>query len=92
MHYDDPDTGRIERHQLVQFVDDFKQTAVDMGEENAIPCLNYSAVVIDYDVSLVTVWCWWHVAGTSLQGCALIKVGEGGVLHEKIAYFAKLAE
>ena len=90
-HYDDPNTGRIQRHELVEFVNDFKQAAVEMGgEENAVPFLNYSDVVIDYDHSPVTVWCWWHATGTSLQGCALIKVGEEGVLHEKIAYFSKL--
>ena len=92
-HYDDPDTGRIERSAFVQFVNDFKQAAVEMGgEPNAKPFLNYSDIVVDYDRSPVTVWCWWHAASTSLQGCALIKVGEEGVLHEKIAYFSKLPE
>lgn len=91
--YDDPDTGRIQRHEFVQFVNYFKSAALDMGaEENASPFLIYSDVVIDYDTSPATVWCWWHAAGTSLQGSALIKVGEEGVLHEKIAYFCKLPE
>ena len=92
-HYDDPNTGRIQRHELVQFVNDFKQAAEAMGgEQNANPFLDYSDVVIDYECSPITVWCWWHAVGTSLQGCALIKVGEEGVLHEKIAYFSKLPE
>jgi hypothetical protein len=90
-HYDDPNTGRIQRHELVQFVNDFKSAAVEMGAAvNANPFLIYSDVVIDYNTSPVTVWCWWQANGTDLQGCALVKVGEEGVLHEKIAYFSKL--
>ena len=60
------------------------------AEENASPFLIYSDVVIDYDTTPVTGWCWWQVNGTSLQGSALIKVSEQGVLHEKIAYFSEL--
>jgi hypothetical protein len=90
-HYDDPNTKRIQRHELVQFVNDFKSAVVAMGaEEHVNPFLIYSDVVIDYNTSPVTVWCWWQANGTDLQGCALVKVAEEGVLHEKIAYFSKL--
>ena len=90
-HYDDPDTGRIVRADFVGFVEDFKSAAVEMGGEvNATPFLHYSDVVIKDDELPATVWCWWQAIGTELQGCALIKVDESGVLHEKIAYFSKL--
>ena len=91
--YDDPNTGRIPRHEFVQFVEDFKSAAVDMGgDENANPFLQYSDVVIKDDQLPATVWCWWQAVGTELQGCALVKVGEEGVLHEKIAYFSRLPD
>ena len=91
--YDDPNTGRIERDEFVQFVEDFKHAAVDMGgEKNASPFLQYSDVVINDDELPATVWCWWQAVGTELQGCALVKVGAEGVLHEKIAYFARLPD
>ena len=89
--YDDPDTGRIARDEFVEFVEDFKRAAVGMGGvENASPFLQYSDVVIKDDELPATVWCWWQAIGTELQGCALVKVGEEGVLHEKIAYFSRL--
>jgi len=92
-HYDDPNTGRIPRHEFVEFVEDFKRAAVAMGgAENARPFLQYSDVVIKHDQLPATVWCWWQAIGTELQGCALVKVGEEGVLHEKIAYFSRLPE
>jgi hypothetical protein len=91
--YDDPNTGRIPRDEFVQFVEDFKTAAIEMGGEvNANPFLQYSDVVIKDDELPATVWCWWQALGTELQGCALVKVGEEGVLHEKIAYFSRLPE
>ena len=91
--YDDPNTGRIPRDGFVQFVADFRTAAVEMGAEpGATPFLEYSDIVIRDDELPATVWCWWQAIGTSLQGCALIKVGVEGVLHEKIAYFSRLPE
>ena len=91
--YDDPNTGRIPRDEFVQFVEDFKSAAVEMGGEvNANPFLQYTDVVIKDDELPATVWCWWQAAGTELQGCALVKFGTEGVLHEKIAYFSSLPE
>ena len=89
--YDDPNTGTISRSDFVAFVNAFKQAAVEMGaKENAKPLLNYSDLVINEYKTTVTVWCWWHAVGTVLQGSALIRVNEQGILHEKIAYFSKL--
>jgi len=89
--YDDPNTGTILRSEFVAFVNDFKQAAVEMGaKENANPFLNYSDIVIEENETTAIVWCWWHAIGTDLQGSALIKVDEQGILNEKIAYFSKL--
>ena len=91
--YDDPNTGLIPRDEFVQFVEDFKSAAVEMGGAlNANPFLQYTDVVIKDDELPATVWCWWQAVGTGLQGCALVKVGPEGVLHEKIAYFSRLPD
>jgi len=91
--YDDPNSGRIARDDFVEFVEDFKSAAVEMGgEPDANPFLQYSDVVIRDDELPATLWCWWQAVGTGLQGCALVKVGSEGVLHEKIAYFSRLPE
>jgi hypothetical protein len=90
-YYDDPNTGRIAREDFVEFVNDFKTTAVEMGgEEAANPFLDYTDTVIKDDVLPATVWCWWQARGTTLQGCAVIKVVEQGVISERIAYFSPL--
>jgi len=90
-YYIDPNTGTIPRSEFVQFVEDFKQDAVEMGAElNAQPFLNYSDTVITEKDGVSTIWCWWQAVGTDLEGCALIKANESGILHEKIAYFSML--
>ena len=92
-HYDDPNTGRILRENFVEFVNDFKQAAVDMGAApNAHPFLLYSDTVIEHRSDHSIVWCWWQANGTELQGAAVIKVSDEGILHEKIAYFSELPE
>ena len=89
--YDDPNTGTISRSDFVAFVNNFKQATVEMGAtENANPFLNYSDIVINEYETTASVWCWWNAVGTDLQGSALIRVNEHGILHEKIAYFSKL--
>ncbi len=92
-YYDDPNTGRIAREDFVEFVNDFKKAAVEMGGEvDANPFLDYCDTTIKDDQLPATVWCWWQARGTALQGSAVIKVGEQGVLNERIAYFSKLPE
>ena len=91
--YDDPNTGTIPRHAFVQFVEDFRRAAEEMGGHiNAVPFLQYTDVVVKDDALPATVWCWWQAIGTELQGSARVLVGEEGVLHEKIAYFSRLPE
>jgi hypothetical protein len=32
-------------------------------------------------------WAWWTFAGTDVEGSALLKVGDQGVIYEKTTYF-----
>ena len=98
--YEDPDTGTILRQDFVEFVNDFKHLAIEMGaNEDAQPFLIYSDKVIYQENGIdqggiaqdkATIWCWWQANGTDLQGSAVIKASDHGILHEKIAYFSKL--
>jgi len=86
--YDDPNAGSIQRDNFIAFVNDFKQAAVDMGGDvNARPFLEYRDIVITKETSPATAWCWWQAKGTPLQGSALIKFDQSGILHEQITHF-----
>ncbi len=96
-YYDDPNTGRIQRHEFLDFVAEFKRIAAEMGNgQLATPFLEYTDIVIKEGQQLAnknsaaTVWCWWRAKGTDLQGSALIKANEEGILCETIAYFSAL--
>ncbi len=92
-YYDDPNTGRIKRSEFVEFVENFKSAARDLNDGVlADPFLQYTDVVVQEDGRTATVWCWWRARETELQGSALIKVAEDGVLNERIAYFSRLPE
>jgi hypothetical protein len=87
--YDDPATGRIKRENFIEFVEDFKAAGAELsGGPVPSPFLQYSDVTI-LEGSPSTAWCWWQVTGTDLQGAALIRFDDGGVLSERIAYFTK---
>jgi len=90
-YYDDPNTGRITGKGFVQFVEDFKATAAALnGGVLPTPFLTYSNIVIDEQSSPGTAWSWWQVTGTELQGAALIRFDDAGILSERIAYFTEL--
>jgi len=38
----------------------------------------------------LTVWLWWAVPGTALEGAGLIKIAAAGVVSERLTYFTKL--
>lgn len=91
--YDDPNSRRIPRDGFVRFVADFKDAAgVPDAATASEPFLDYRDITIDDNGSPATVWCWWQVRGTELQGSALIKVAERGVLSERIAYYSALPD
>lgn len=90
-YYDDPNTVRIPRSGLVQFVEDFKADAAALNDGNiGDPFLTYLDIVVDEGTTPSAAWCWWQATGTPLQGCALIKFNDDGILSERIAYYSPL--
>jgi len=69
-----------------------KETVANLrgGADNG-PLMEMSEVVIKDDVLPVTVWAWWNVPDTPIAGSALVKVGEEGVISERLAYHTALA-
>ena len=41
---------------------------------------------------MLTAWVWWSIPNTSIQGAGLIKVGDHGVVSERLAYYTPLPE
>ena len=90
-YYIDPNTGKIPRDDFVGFMNTFKADASILCNGTVPqPFLEYSNIVIEAEIPISTVWCWWRVNQTEFQGSALIKACDKGILSEQIAYFTKL--
>lgn len=90
-YYDDPNTGRIQRHDFVEFVENFKAYGASLN--NGVvptPFLQYTDMIVDTSRSPVVIWCWWRVNGTAFQGSALVKADTTGIKSERIAYYSHL--
>tara|TARA_Y100000588_G_scaffold225973_1_gene239877 strand:- start:541 stop:906 length:366 start_codon:yes stop_codon:yes gene_type:complete len=90
-YYDDPNTGRIQRHDFVEFVESFKSYGASLNNGIVpVPFLEYSDTIVDDGPSPALIWCWWRVNGTEFQGSALVKADQSGIRSERIAYFSRL--
>ncbi len=55
------------------------------------PALGIGGEVVTHEEGdLLTVWLWWAVPGTALEGAGLIKIAPTGVVSERLTYFNKL--
>ena len=88
---DDPNTGQISKAEFeayfAQFVD---AVATLRGGQSDAQFMEISEIVTREEGGVLTVWCWWAVPGTDIQGSGLIKVGDDGVLSERLSYYTAL--
>ncbi len=61
------------------------------GGQSAEQLIEVSEIVAGEEGGVLTAWCWWSVPGTELQGGGLIKVGDDGVLSERVTYYEGFA-
>lgn len=90
---DDPNSGSIPKAGLskylaglVELVDNIRGTS---GQQ---PFMEFTELVTSEEGNLLTAWAWWSIPNTSIQGAALIKVGDNGVVSERLAYYTPLPE
>ena len=60
------------------------------GNEES-PVIRIGEVMTRDEGDILTVWLWWAVPGTALEGAGLIKIAPRGVVSERLTYFTKLA-
>lgn len=90
---DDPNSGTIPKTgiseyiaRLVELVDNIR------GASGQQPFMEVTEVVTSEEGNLLTAWVWWSIPNTSIQGAGLIKVGDHGVVSERLAYYTPLPE
>ena len=89
---DDPNAGTISKEGLTDYLAGFKQQVESIRGNTGGPLIDLSELVTQEQAGILTAWAWWSVPGTGIQGGGLIKVGDTGVLSERLTYYTKLAD
>ena len=88
---DDPHFGRIPKAGMPAYFEQLKATVRELrGGAEVSPVMRIGEVVTQDEGNFLTVWLWWAVPGTELEGAGLIKIAAAGVVSERLAYFTKL--
>ena len=88
---DDPHFGRIAKDGMPAYFEDLKAAVHNLrGGAEAATVMRIGEVTTREEGGLLTVWLWWAVPGTALEGAGLIKIAPHGVVSERLTYFAKL--
>lgn len=89
---DDPNAGIISKQAFPEYLAGMLQTVETMRGKTQDPLLEVSELLTQDAEDVLTAWVWWVVPGTPIQGGGLIKVGDRGVVSERLTYYTKLPE
>ena len=88
---EDPHFGRIAKDGMPAYFERLKAAVRDLrGGAEDLPVMRIGEVTTRDEGELLTVWLWWAVPGTALEGAGLIKIAPAGVVSERLTYFTKL--
>ena len=83
--FDDPaDPEPITKSKLARYMPIWPEKAKALGGEFRFEIAD--KVVRDQDGVLLE-WYWWRLAGTAVEGAALIKTTDEGVVSERLSYY-----
>ena len=89
---DDPNAGKIDKQGFAEYLAGMWQSVEGIRGKTSDSLIELTEIVTQEEQGVLTAWAWWTVPGTPLQGSALIKVGDQGVISERLCYFTKMSE
>ena len=88
---DDPHFGRIAKDGMPGYFEELKSAVRNLrAGVDRLPIMRIDEVTTQDEGEELTVWLWWSVPQTELEGSGLIKIASRGVVSERLAYFTKL--
>jgi hypothetical protein len=89
--FDDPNHGCIVKADFATYLEKIKKEAEGYRQSKSFPNFeNLTDIVIDEgEDGIATIWFWWEIAGTPIEGASVVKFGSEGVLSETICYYGK---
>ena len=88
---DDPNAGTINKQRFADYLAGMWQVVEGIRGKTNDSLLAITDVVTTEEAGVLVAWCSWEVPGTPIQGSGLIKVGDQGVLSERLFYYTKLS-
>ena len=89
---DDPNAGMISKQAFTEYLAGMWEIVEGIRGKTSDSLIELTEIVTQEEEGILTAWAWWVVPGTPIQGSALIKVGDHGVISERLCYFTKLSE
>ena len=89
---DDPNGGMISKSAFLAYFSGFQAQVQSIRGQSSDPFMEFSEIVTQEEGSVLTAWVWWIVPGTPFQGSGLVKVGDNGILSERLAFYTKLPD
>ena len=89
---DDPNSGIISKAAMPEYLAGMKSLVDSIRGTTSAPFMEVSELLTQEAEGVLTAWVWWSVPETPIQGGGLIKVGDNGVLSERLTYYTKLPE
>ena len=89
---DDPNFGTITKQTFADYLSGMWQMVEGIRGKTSDPLLELTEIVTKEEQGVLTAWAWWIVPGTPIQGSAFIKVGDNGVISERLCYYTKLPQ
>ncbi len=87
---DDPNAGMINKQAFAGYLAGMWEIVEGIRGKTSEPLLEVTEVVTQEEQGVLTAWLWWTVPSTPIQGSGLIKVGDAGVLSERLCFYTKL--
>ena len=83
--FDDPaDPAPVTKAKLFAYMPVWPERAKALGAAFEFEIVDR---VVRDEGGVLSEWYWWRLAGTEVEGMALIKTGDEGVLSERLAYY-----
>lgn len=87
--FDNPRVGNITKPQFEAYFKEMtKMVDAQRGHPSTGPLMEYEDLVTQDDGTTLTGWVWWRIAGTTLEGAALTKTTDRGVVSHRVAFHA----
>ena len=89
--FDDPNFGMVPKSEIAAYFSRFIDTVATIrGDRPGEKLMVISDILTRQEGEVMIASCWWSVPDTDIAGAGLFRVGDDGVLSERLSYYSAL--